>query len=340
MAGIMRVAIVGLGFMGLTHLKAYRRIAGVEVTAISSNDPRVLAGDLSHIQGNLDTGGEAVDISALPRYADAMECIEKCEADAVDLCLPTAMHAPAAIAALRRGLHVLVEKPMALDAAECDSMIEEARKAGRILMTAQVLRFFPAYLPLIESVRTGALGTVRHALFRRRCAAPKWGAWLTDKKASGGGVFDLLIHDVDMALVCFGMPAAVSATGHEDLGAGIDMVTGQFHYESGLAVTITGGWHLPSAYPFSMEYTVVGDNAAIEYSSAGRPPHWYGREKDSEIPLETKDGYQAEIEYFVECCRAGRAPERCAPESSASAVRLARLLDEARSKKGEPVPCR
>ncbi len=325
--------------MGLTHLKAYRRIAGVEITAISSNDPRVLAGDLSHIQGNLDIGGEPVDISGLPRYADAMECIRNCEAEAVDLCLPTSMHASAAKEALRRGLHVLVEKPMALDGAECEAMIEEARKAGRILMTAQVLRFFPAYLPLMDAVRTGTLGEVRHALFRRRCAAPKWGAWLTDKKVSGGGVFDLLIHDVDMALVCFGMPAAVSATGFEDLASGIDMVTGQMHYESGLTVTITGGWHLPSSYPFSMEYTVVGECAAIEYSSAGRPPHWYGREKDYEIPLEATDGYQAEIEYFVECCRAGRAPERCSPESSAAAVRVARLLDEARSKKGEPVPC-
>jgi len=336
----MRVAIVGLGFMGLTHLKAYQRIAGVEVTAISSNDPRVLAGDVSHIQGNLDTGGEAVDISGLPRYEDAMECIRRCEADAVDLCLPTAMHAPAAIEALRRGLHVLVEKPMALQAEECEAMIEEARKAGRILMTAQVLRFFPAYVPLIENVQAGKLGAVRHALFRRRCAAPKWGAWLTDKKASGGGVFDLLIHDVDMALACFGMPEAVSAQGYEDLAAGIDMVTGQFHYSSGLTVTITGGWHLPSAYPFSMEYTVIGDEAVIEYSSAGRPPHWYGRESDYDIPLETKDGYQAEIEYFVECCRAGRAPDRCPPEASAAAVRAARLLDEARSRKGEPVPCR
>lgn len=336
----MRVAIVGLGFMGLTHLKAYRRIPGVEIAAISSNDPRVLAGDLSHIQGNLDIAGEPVDISGVPKFEDALDCVRRCEADAVDICLPTAMHAPVAVEALRRGLHVLVEKPMALDAEECERMIAEAKKAGRVLMAAQVLRFFPAYLPLIEAVRSGSLGRLRHALFRRRCAAPRWGAWLTDKKLSGGGVFDLLIHDVDMALVCFGMPEAVSAAGCEDLAAGIDLVTGQLHYADGLAVTVSGGWHLPSAYPFSMEYTVVGENAAIEYSSAGRPPHWYGREKDYEIPLETKDGYQAEIEYFVECCRTGSAPERCTPESSAAAVRVARLLDEARAKEGEPVACR
>lgn len=326
--------------MGLTHLKAYRRIPGVEIVAISSNDPKVLSGDLSGIQGNLEIAGEPVDIARLPRYADALECIRECQADAVDLCLPTNLHAPAAIEALRLGRHVLVEKPMALDAGQCAQMIEEARKAGKILMAAQVLRFFPPYLPLIEAAGSGRLGPVRHAVFRRRSAAPKWGAWLADKSASGGGVFDLLIHDVDMALACFGPPEAVSASGHQDLAAGIDMITGQFHYSSGLAVTLTGGWHLPSAYPFSMEYTVVGDEAVIEYSSAGRPPHWYGRNESYDIPLAQTDGYQSEIEYFVECARAGAEPARCRPESSAAAVRLARLLEEARARKGEIVPCR
>lgn len=228
---------------------------------------------------------------------------------------------------------------MALDAAECDEMMAEAKKAGKLLMSAQVLRFFPAYLPLIEAVHTGTLGQPRHAMFRRRCAAPAWSIWMTNKKVSGGGVFDLLIHDIDMALVCFGTPQAVSATGHEDLAAGIDMMTAQLHYENGFSVTITGGWHLPSAYPFSMEYTVVGENAAIEFSTEGRPPHWYGRGEDRVIELSELDGYQAEIEYFVECCRTGARPERCTPESSAAAVKLTRLLEEARTRKGIILPC-
>lgn len=335
----MRIAVVGLGFMGLTHLKGYKRIPGVEIVAVSSADPKVLAGDLSGIQGNLDIAGEAVDFSSAEKFADALECVRNCQADAVDLCLPTNMHAQVAIEAMRAGKHVLVEKPMALTGAECDAMIAASRETGRILMSAQVLRFFPAYLPLIDAVHSGRLGTPRHALFRRRCAAPAWGAWLTNKTLSGGGVFDLLIHDIDMALVCFGAPQAVSAAGCEDLGAGIDLLTAQLLYDSGLTVTVTGGWHLPTAYPFSMEYTAAGDNAAIEYSSAGRPPHWYARGENYDIPLAETDGYQAEIEYFVECCRTGAQPTRCSPESSAAAVKLALLLNEARDRKGEILPC-
>lgn len=326
--------------MGLTHLKAYKNIPGVEIAAVSSNDPKALSGDLSGIQGNLGIGGEKFDFGAARKFEDSLDCVRADGIDAVDLCLPTNLHAPVAIEALKHGKHVIVEKPMALNGEETQQMIEAARAAGKVLMSAQVLRFFPAYLALIDAVQTGKLGRVHHALFRRRCAAPGWSAWLTNKTLSGGGVFDLLIHDIDMMLVCFGVPDAVSAWGHEDLAKGIDMITAQFHYPGLGAVTVTGGWHHPKSYPFSMEYTVVGEGGAIDYSSEGRPPKWYAPDGSAnELPLSEKDGYQAEIEYFVECCRTGKMPERCTPESSAAAVKLAKLAEEARSRKGEKVPC-
>jgi predicted dehydrogenase len=281
-----------------------------------------------------------VDFSSAEKYLDAFECVRRTKADAVDICLPTKLHAPVAMAALERGMHVLVEKPMGLDGGECRRMIEAAERAGKVLMSAQVLRFFPAYVSLLDAVKSGRLGAPKHALFRRRCAAPGWSLWLGDKKVSGGGVFDLLIHDIDMALACFGLPERVSATGVEDLAAGVDLITAQLVYKSGLSVTVTGGWHLPGGYPFSMEYTVAGDRAVMEFSSAGREPHIYGKDIDETPELPAVDGYQAEIEYFVECCRTGREPERCPPRSSAEAVELARLLEKARERQGELLPCR
>lgn len=340
MADEMKVAVVGLGFMGLTHLKAWQQIQGVEVVAIVSSDPRVLAGDLSGIQGNLDTGSTPVDISQVARLAEPMEAVGMDGVEIVDICLPTSMHADVTVASLELGRHVMVEKPMGLDENECRRMIEAARTTGRKLMCAQVLRFFPAYTALIDAVHGGALGTVRSALFRRRCAAPKWSGWLSSKDVSGGGVFDLLIHDIDMALVLFGKPEAVRATGHENLERGIDLLDATLHYPGGHTVTITGGWHLPSAYPFSMEYTVLGDRGVMEFSSANpETPHLYTPDGDQKPDGAGRDGYLAEVEYFVECVRSGAEPKRCTPESSAAAVALARLLDNARSKQGELVPC-
>jgi predicted dehydrogenase len=244
-----------------------------------------------------------------------------------------------AIAALEAGKHVLVEKPMALDPGECRRMIAAARAAGRILMSAQVLRFFPVYRHLMDSVRSGRLGSIRHALFRRRCAAPAWGGWLWDKTKSGGGVFDLLIHDVDMMQVLFGAPDSVQAWGPEDLTNGIDLITAQFNYR-GFAVTITGGWHHKRDYPFSMEYTVAGDEGVLEFSSAGRDLTLYSRGGGvAPVTLADTDGYQAEIEYFLACARQGVEPTECSAESSLSAVALTRAASEARVLQGVPVPC-
>lgn len=327
--------------MGSTHLKAIQNIPAAELVAVVSDVPEKLTGDLSSIQGNLGGPGLKFDFSDLRKYRDPYDALRDKEIDAVDLCLPTHLHAPVAMAALRAGKHVLVEKPMALDGEEADRMLAEAQESGRVLMAAQVLRFFPAYVPMIDSVKSGAFGPVRSALFRRRCAAPTWNKWLKDPKASGGGVFDLLIHDVDMALHLFGLPEAVTASGHADLPRGIDTITARLHYRAIPDVIIAGGWHHPKAYPFSMEYTVVTENGTFDYSSAHRAPTLYRADGTEEaLAQPEKDGYQAEIEYFLDCAAHNRRPEICPPEQSAAGVKLALLMQQARERNGETIPCK
>src|SRR5579863_646021 len=252
----MRIAVIGLGFMGSTHLKALRSVPEAQLAAIVSSDEKKLSGDLSAIQGNLGGPGEKMDFSRVRKYHKVDEALRDSEIEAVDICLPTSQHAPVALAALRAGKHVLVEKPMALDGASADAMLAAARSSGRVLMTGQVLRFIGAYRQAAELVRSGQLGPVRSALFRRRCAAPAWSRWLANAAESGGGVFDLLIHDVDFCLLLLGKPAAVSATGYEDLASGIDTIAAEFHYPAIGSVIVTGGWHHPKSYPFSMEFTI------------------------------------------------------------------------------------
>jgi predicted dehydrogenase len=332
----MKLAVVGLGFMGSTHLKAYRNITGAELFAVASEDAVKLSGDLSSIQGNLGGPGEFFDFSAVRKYKNFEEVCADPEVEAVDLCLPTDLHAPAAIAALNAGKHVLVEKPMAIDAAQCDAMLAAQEKSGKVLMVAQVLRFIPSYVALRDLLRGGSLGPVRSALFRRRCAAPAWSKWLGDPKRGGGGVFDLLIHDIDMVLHLFGQPEEVSATGYEDLANGIDHLTANLFYPAiDGAVTVTGGWHHLKAYPFSMEYTVVAQNGTVDYSSSGRPTTLYSVSGD-EVPVvePTLDGFEAELAYFVSSCIAGRQPDHCPPRESAAAVALTQALVDLRKDKG------
>lgn len=337
----MRIAVLGLGFMGSTHLKALRGIPGVEIAAVCSPDEKKLSGDLSGIQGNIGGPGEKLDFSAVKKFRDVEPLLADSEIDAVDICLPTHLHTGVAIEALRAGKHVLVEKPMALDGRSADAMIRAAKENDRVLMAAHVLRFMPMYVALQEALCSGELGLVRHAIFRRRCAAPGWSQWLGDPEKSGGGVFDLLIHDVDMCLNLFGEPEMVSATGYAAPEMGVDVITGELHYPGQGTVVVTGGWHHPKTYPFSMEYTVVADRGTIEYDSAGQAPALYRLDGTSQLlTMPDKDGYEAEIEYFVECCRTGARPERCPPEESAAAVQLTRLMVEARNENGGRIPCR
>lgn len=336
----MKVAVIGLGFMGATHVKAIQDSAEMELGGLVSSDDVKLGGDLSGIHGNLGGPAGHMDFSGVTKYSTYEEAFADPEIEAVDICLPTYLHAPVAIAALEAGKHVLVEKPMALDGASAGKMIAAARSHSRVLMVAQVLRFYPAYLALERALSSGSLGKIHSATFRRRCAAPGWNAWLADREKSGGGIFDLLIHDMDLCLLLFGCPRELAAAGYEDLGNGIDVISAHLYYDEIPSVNVSGGWHRGGAYPFSMEYTVVTDGGTVEYNSAGSPPTLFSANGHADLlPCEDVNGYQAEIEYFVRCCREGTAPDRCKPEDSALTVKLTRATADARNLRGEKIPC-
>jgi predicted dehydrogenase len=108
----MRIAVVGLGFMGSTHLQALRKVPEAKLAAVVSDDPRKLEGDLSGISGNLNRASDdKLDFSTIRKYRRVEDALADPEIDAVDLCLPTHLHAPIAAQSLQAGKHVLVEKP-------------------------------------------------------------------------------------------------------------------------------------------------------------------------------------------------------------------------------------
>ncbi|MDZ7639253.1 MAG: Gfo/Idh/MocA family oxidoreductase [Bryobacterales bacterium] len=337
----MKIGVVGLGFMGSTHLKAIKKMAAdgpfpVELAAVSDARPELLAGDLSGIQGNLGGPGEKYDFSSIGQYADWRDLIKDPNVDAVDFCTPTFLHVENAVEALEAGKHVLVEKPMAISAKDAETMLAASKASGKTLMVAQVLRFVPAYRQLRDTILSGSVGKPIMATFRRRCAAPFWSPWLSDPKLSGGAIIDLLIHDIDFAIHTFGQPESVSAVGIEDLPRGLDVITATLAYPNGLNVIIQGGWYHPKAFPFSMDYTVVCEGATFEFSSAGTEPTQYLVDGSQQpLPLPEQDGYEAELAYFVECVSTGKAPEFCHPEQSAAGVQLGEKLKQARQRNGE-----
>jgi predicted dehydrogenase len=336
----VRIGVAGLGFMGKTHLEAIASMAGVEVAAVAARNEKALSGDLSQAGGNLGRGGATLDFSNARKFTDWRSMILESDVDAVDICLPTEFHCEATLLALDRGKHVLVEKPMALTAGECAQMIAAAKRAGKTLMVAHVLRFWPEYLELRRFAGNAELGVVKRARFERRCALPDWSPWLADEKRSGGAVLDLLIHDVDQALACFGLPETVECHG---LGP-VDTMDAALHYANGMDVELRGGWY-PSGTPFFMGFEIERARSAMKLEEGrlqvrervGTGQDAYGTWEPA--PVSEGDGYRNEISYFIQCCREGTAPQRCLPEDSALAVRLTRLLKQARLEGGKRLPC-
>lgn len=334
----MNIGLIGLGFMGSMHLKGWDRISEARLAAVADPKPKRLSGDLSDIQGNIGGPGEKRDFSKVHTFTAWDALLADPSVEAVDICLPTHLHLPVTLAALRAGKHVLVEKPMALTGEECDQMVAAAKQAGKVLMVAQVVRFWPDYAAARELFRSGKLGALRGAIFHRKCAAPGWSKWLHEQAKSGGGVFDLLIHDVDFCHHMFGPPASVTAVGPEDMPHGIDWVLAQLDYRNRAPVVISGGWHHPRSYPFSMDFTIITDGGTLHFHSSIRRLTLYRADGSEEHPpLAETDGYEAELRYFLDCSQGGHWPELCRPQDSAAAVRTMLAISESRHHNGERI---
>jgi predicted dehydrogenase len=328
----VKVGVIGLGFMGAAHLSAFQAIDGVEIAAVSSTNPAALEGDLRGAGGNLGREAGVFDFSTVGKFADWRSLVQDPAVEVVDICLPTYLHLEAAVLALEAGKHVLLEKPMALDTAQCDAILDAATRSKQVLMVAQVLRFWPEYIGLRSFVRSNVDGPIREATFFRRSGLPDWSAWLSNESLSGGAILDLLVHDIDQALHLFGLPDSVVA---RSLGP-VDTLDASLHYRDGTSVPIQGGW-CPSGAPFEMGFRVSTDHAGLELKDGVLSAKTNGEWRT--IKSESGDAYQAELSYFIDCCRTGARPAECPPSESANAVRLALLLKESRRRGGTTLPC-
>ena len=319
--------------MGVTHLGALSKLPNVEVAAICTKNPKVLAGDLSGIGGNLKRDPLEVDLTSVRKYEEWTEMLRDPDIDAVDICLPTNLHRPVTVAALEAGKHVICEKPMAGNVSDCEAMIDAAERHGKVLMIAQVLRFWPEYEQLRKFVTEGEHGSVRSATFIRRSGIPDWSKWLTNDDESGGAVLDLLVHDVDQILMLFGVPDHVSA---KSMG-GPDTLSATFIYPSNIEIRLQGGW-FDAGLPFSMSFQVRSERGSLELTPEGLMLADSGGQR-YKVEAGTHDPYGSELAYFADCCEQGAAPERCPPRDSAKAVEVALLLKKSRQEEGAQQKC-
>ncbi|MFN4260970.1 MAG: Gfo/Idh/MocA family protein [Gemmataceae bacterium] len=268
---MVRIGIVGIGFMGMIHYLAARQLQGAAVTAICSRDRQKLAGDWRGIRGNFGPPGEMMDVSHLKKYEHLDDLLADPDIDLVDICNPTHLHPSTAIAALRAGKHVLVEKAIALTPPDADAMLAAAAQAGKLLMVAHVLPFFPEFAYAAETIRAGRFGKVLGGHFQRVISQPDWSADIGDSSKTGGPAIDLHIHDTHfIGLVC-GVPKQVFAVGTRH-GDSVQYLTTSYLYGSdGPAVTCSSGAIAMKAREFVHGYEIYLEKATLTYTSGTCP---------------------------------------------------------------------
>jgi predicted dehydrogenase len=265
---MIRVGIVGIGFMGMIHYLAARRVEGLGVGALCSRDPRKLAGDWTSIQGNFGPRGTQMDLSGLSLYEDFGALLADPHVDLVDLCVPNDLHGRMAIAALEAGKHVLVEKPIALSLSEADSMLATARSGGKLLMVGQVLPFLPEFGFAQEAIQSGRYGSVRAAHFTRVISKPDWSSEIADPLRSGGPAIDLHIHDTHFISLICGVPQAVYSRGVVVAGAVVHLTTQYIYDTPNLAVSCVSGALSASGRPFEHGFEIYLDHATLAFGFA------------------------------------------------------------------------
>lgn len=246
----MKVGVLGAGFMGGTHARAYAKIAGVQVAAISSR--------------NLEKARKLTDEVGGNPTTDDLAIIGDPAIDAVSIALPTHLHKPMVLAALQAGKHVLLEKPFALNVADCEEMITAWKQSGRFLMIGQTLHFWPEYVALIDFVHSGRLGRPISAVASRLSQRPAWSSWFTEVDKSGGAVLDLMVHDLDALNWLFGDPKSVYARGQKSEHGMWDHLLTIVDY-GGASGVIEASELLPAGYPFSMSLSVLCEKGRVEY---------------------------------------------------------------------------
>lgn len=258
----LRVGIVGLG-MGRGHINPYNAHPRAEVVALCD--------------ANADLLTERAAEHGIDRtFTDAAALFESGEVDVVTVATPNAVHEPLTVMALEAGLHVLCEKPMALNAAQAERMLQAARANNRKLAVHYNHRMAANVQAMGRYVEAGELGEVYfvRTVWHRRRGIPAKASFLRFDSAGGGCLIDLGVHIIDIALYLAGFPKVVSVSGQTwtkfdqklvpHLAMEVDdFATAMIRCEGGLTINVEVSWASHHEHPEQMITAVYGTEGGL-----------------------------------------------------------------------------
>lgn len=304
----VRIAIAGTGLITRVHARAAQKLPDVVLEAVVNHRPESMATFAAEFQ--------------IPRqYKNVADLLKDGDFDALVVCTPNYLHAPQSIAALEAGVHVMVEKPMAMNTAEAEAMLAASQKSGALLMVAHCWRFSPEVRWLREQVAAGLLGRIIRSKGYCSHVNRGPGGWFTQKELAGGGATaDMAIHALDTVRFLLGDPQPVSVyarigTFYTDFDVDDTSVL-IVNWDQGTTSYIEAGWwqpHSDEPQAATQLYGTVGlgrvfptyleisnaDKSEVARIDSGLPPV-------DEPPQ--RERFNIQMAHLVECIREGRQP--------------------------------
>ena len=334
---MLRFGLVGFGGIAKTHRKCIAMLEALglgKLVCAYDVDPEAFT---RNVAINIDVEGASEE--KLNLYTDLDEMLEKEDIDVINVCIPTYEHKDMTIKLLRRGYHVLCEKPMALNYADCLEMIAAARESGRELMIGQCVRFYPHTEYIKAAVDDGRFGKVIGAVLQRLSGPPVWGwhNWFMNPEKSGGCLTDMHVHDVDYVRYLFGEPDSVSCTASTSVSV-YDSVHSNFHYDSldNAPIVAIGDWSL-SGTKFSAPMRVNFERATVIYDGKVLTVYPKDGGEQYEVELENYSGHFGEMRYFCDVIEGRCKNTRNPAESAATTIKLVECLRRSVAQGGEVV---
>ncbi len=291
------IGLVGLGFIGKTHLDAYKQIDNCQVTSIYTTNKE------KHQKITFD-GSFA---------ADYEELLKDKKIDIIDICLPTYLHEEYIIKAASAGKHIICEKPLTLTMESAHRIIQAVNKNNVKLFVAHVLRFWPEYKVIKSYSESDKLKDIKIIHAKRLGQTPTWSSWFQDPDKSGGALFDLHIHDIDFIYYLLGEVDSVYAVGSKNKFGAWDHVMTTLSLKNNCKAFVEASQRMPMGYPFTMSFRAQTHQSTLDFNmlagenigklnDSNQQIIYYSNKKKVSVEIDkAADAFQNELAYFVDC---------------------------------------
>lgn len=312
----LRLAVVGLGKMGLSHHAMINAHPRVKVAAVC------------------DATGYVLDVlnkyTGVPTFTDFDAMLAEVGLDAIIIATPSSMHAKMVNAALAKGLHVFCEKPFCLDTRGGEAATRTAAEKGLVNQVGYHYRFVGAFQEVKRLLAANAIGTVTHILgeaYGPVVLKPKGSSWRTQRSEGGGCLYDYAAHPLNLVNWYFGAPKGVGGTVLNKIFSREtdDEVFGTLFFDDGMSAQISVNWSDESYRKMSTKITIWGtagritadrQECQVYLRDVATPPAGYQQGWNSRYTTDLTEPvwyylrgeeYSAQLDYFVKCIEEKRA---------------------------------